>query len=136
MKEPNVVLAELIAQYRKLGDNYWEVIIPGSSHPSYRVYAGSEEAAFNKLALSSDGVVTHAIPSYDTDYNAMAEVWKVLKERGLWVAFLREWETHMGIHLGWAEGVGLEPDMVYDFLNDLPGQIDAAIKVMKEAKDV
>ena len=70
------------------------------------------------------------IPDYNTDLNAMREVWKVLKERGLWGEFLSEWAKAQGIET-WSSGVELDRNMLYDFLTDLPGQVEAAIKVLE-----
>ena len=72
----------------------------------------------------------------DTDPNAMREVWKVLKERGLWDEFLFQFRLQLWYqdklklancgdhqHYGFA--------LIHDFLNDLSGQVQAAIKVLK-----
>jgi len=59
-------------------------------------------------------------PAYNTDHNAMATVYLVLKERGLWDEFIKQWDKDRG-YAG---------DM-YAFLTDLPGQVQAAIKVLK-----
>ncbi len=65
--------------------------------------------------------------AYDIDLNAMREVWKVLKERGLWDEFLYRWDCQTdGDEPEWTES------KTYHFLNDLPGQVKAAIKVLKE----
>ncbi len=65
------------------------------------------------------------LPDYPTDLNAMCEVWKVLKERGLWVEFEVAWKSaNPTFHRPW----------LYYFLNDLPGQVKAAIKVFKGAQ--
>lgn len=64
-------------------------------------------------------------PAYDTDLNAMREVWKVLWDKGLWLTFEMAWQRQQrAIHADW----------VYEMLNDLPGQVTAAIKVFKEGK--
>ena len=72
------------------------------------------------------GKCTAKLPAYDTDLNAMREVWKVLKERGRWEDF----------YIAWAKmGDGdTSIDGFLQFLNDLPGQIKAAIKVLKEVQ--
>ena len=67
-------------------------------------------------------------PDYDTDLNAMREVWAVLKERGLWDEFLLAWQMDKDKSSSYWRA------WIYAFLNDLPGQITAAIKVLKEAK--
>jgi len=61
-------------------------------------------------------------PDYDTDLNAMREVWKVLKEQELWDDFQTE---YISLHNLWD---------LYDFLNDPLGQMKAAIKVLREAQ--
>jgi len=68
-------------------------------------------------------------PGYDTDLNAMREVWWVLKERGLWRRFMDTlWDTtDFGPRDAWT-------DELYIMLNDLPGHIKAAIQVLKEAQ--
>ena len=66
------------------------------------------------------------IPDYDTDRNAMHEVHKVLWERRLWDEFEKAYcDKVRPRHAN---------DWIYRFLNDLPGQVQAAIKVLKEAK--
>lgn len=65
------------------------------------------------------------VPEYDTDWNAMKEVWKTLEKRGLWDRFIVEWPNDSGI---------FHPTQVYQFLNDLPSQVKAAIKVLKEVR--
>ncbi len=68
-------------------------------------------------------------PKYDTDRNAMREVHKVLHERGLWDEFLDCWH---GGDLPF--GAFNEYSAMWVFLNDLPGQVQAAIQVLKEDK--
>ena len=63
----------------------------------------------------------------DTDHNAMRKVWKVLHERGLWDEF---WCAVQGKH-GHAP-TSMNSSDGYHFLNDLPGQVQAAIKVLRE----
>lgn len=63
------------------------------------------------------------LPDYDTDLNAMAEVWKVLKEKGLWDEF---------IFACFPEGWILTNESLYEFTSNFPRQIKAAIKVLKE----
>ena len=59
-----------------------------------------------------------------TDLNAMAEVWKVLHKQGLWFKFWDEW---------WDNSEQLEfCNSIYPFLNDLPGQVEAAITVLRK----
>jgi len=66
-------------------------------------------------------------PDYDTDLNAMREVWKVLYERGLWGEFYKTWDVEIdNCHTLKA------PAAFYRFLNNLPGQVQAAIKVLKK----
>ncbi len=67
------------------------------------------------------------IPAYDTDRNAMHKVHKVLKERGLWEKFI-------SLCFGKPNHIKVSRKELYIFLNDLPGQVQAAIQVMKEAK--
>jgi len=72
-----------------------------------------------------------AAPDLEHDLNALAEVWKVLKEKGLWEEF---WRTYsgMGVH-----PVGVNDTIaksVHLFLTDTKGQIEAARDVLKEAK--
>lgn len=71
-------------------------------------------------------------PAYDTDLNAMREVWHVLKERRLWEAFVAKWT---GVYSEDKPILFLDaPAWLDAFLNDLSGQIKAAIKVLKEAQ--
>ena len=76
--------------------------------------------------ISLDGTQRSAPPNYPTDLNALAEVWKVLKERGLWDEF--EQECCNKVRPSHAH------DWVYRMLMDGKGQIKAAIKVFKEAQ--
>jgi len=57
----------------------------------------------------------------DMDAADMQDVYPVLKERGLWDEFV-------GVYFACNNGSW------YHFLNDLPGQVQAAIKVLGEAK--
>jgi hypothetical protein len=59
--------------------------------------------------------------------NAMLKVWRVLKERELWDRFLREWDNYSGY-----DSDSMYYERVHFFLNDLPGQVKAAIKVLKD----
>ena len=68
-------------------------------------------------------------PAYDTDLNAMREVWKVLKERVLWDDFIAYWQSK-----GTFKWDYMKPNEVYDLFNDPTGQIKAAIEVLKEAQ--
>lgn len=71
----------------------------------------------------------HPIPDYPNDLNAMREVWQVLQERGLWDRFLHEWDNYAGY-----DSDAMYYKRVHAFLNDLPGQVKAAIKVLEEAQ--
>ena len=70
------------------------------------------------------------IPDYDTDINAMREVWKVLKEKGLWDEFCAAFDNHTFREAG----VKGDFDLRWHFVHDLTGQVKAAIKVLKEAQ--
>ncbi|MEE8470093.1 MAG: hypothetical protein V3S51_02050 [Dehalococcoidia bacterium] len=84
-----------------------------NGHPATREFMLPESADF-------------WLPAYDTDLNAMREVWKVLKERGLWDEFLYRWDCQTdGDEPEWTES------KTYHFLNDLSGQVKAAIKVLE-----
>lgn len=78
------------------------------------------------------------VPAYDTDLNAMREVWKVLKEWGLWDDFIGEFNA---IHISGRNpsyilhAIIFQPWFIFQFLNDLPGQVQAAIKVLKGANE-
>ena len=73
-------------------------------------------------------VADAALPAYDTDRNAMREVHKVLHERGLWDEFEDTFFSSNYIdYKGDCNGL-------YAFLNDLPGQVQAAIQVLKEGE--
>ena len=77
------------------------------------------------LWMKPDGGWGH-LPAYDTDLNAMREVWAVLKERGLWGRFQSTYINDVTEFL--------DDEFLYSFLNDLPGQVTAAIKVFEEAQ--
>jgi hypothetical protein len=64
---------------------------------------------------------------FDTDANSMREVWVALWKRGVWSEFL--WKA-CGFE---SEDPGelLAAD-IYLFLDDLPGQVKTAIKVLKD----
>ncbi len=71
---------------------------------------------------------THSdLPNYHTDMHAMRKVWVELWKRGVWSKFL--WKA-CGFE---AEDPGelLAAD-IYLFLDDLPGQVTTAIRVLKE----
>ena len=65
------------------------------------------------------------LPAYDTDLNAMRGAWKVLKERGLWDSFKDAWFAQLPIE-------DTAEVWEYRFFTDLPGQVEAAIKVLKK----
>lgn len=72
-------------------------------------------------------------PAYDTDLNDMRDVWKVLKEKGLWDEFYLTWEKgRVDEWEAWIDDCNYSA--YWHFLNDLPGQVKAAIQVLKEAK--
>ncbi len=74
----------------------------------------------------------HDGPCFDTDHNAMHEVHKVLYERGL---FNEAWKVYWGMSgKDNANELLSIPDCIHYWLNDLPGQVQAAIQVFKEAK--
>ena len=72
----------------------------------------------------------HDMPEYDTDHNAMLDVWEVIQERGLWKDFLATWYFKKR-HVVEYEFL-IKDDDLYRFLNDQPGQVEAAIKVLQE----
>lgn len=67
-----------------------------------------------------DGITKCFYVSDLLTFVGMSEVWKVLKEKGLWVEF-------SDLVFGKLTG----PTLIYAGLNDLPGQIKTAIKVLK-----
>jgi len=78
--------------------------------------------------IRPDQTFAYEIPDYPNDLNAMREVWKVLHERGLWHAFM---DTCFGDDFAILPAFDIDK-AVYIFLNDLPGQVEAAIKVLRE----
>ena len=113
-KERNAVLAELMG---------WEFKERKSSDSSIATDYWRKESYGSIL-------IREAPPTYDTDHNAMAEVWKVLKEKGLWSEFYRTWDVEIdNCHTLSA------PAVFYRFLTDPQSQIEAAVKVIKEEKD-
>lgn len=114
------VLAELMGYTaREITDgrqaDFWELLKPDGT----RYMSG---AANEDMAMESG-------PRFPTDLNAMREAWKVLKEQGLWDEFVDAWSNQSGM-----DGLKLFHDWLYEFLTDLPGQVKAAIKVLKEAQ--
>jgi len=117
MAEQARVLAELMG-WKLTADpyNHWKFIL--IDHLGDMVIGGNDAEE-----------VWEDIPVYDTDLNAMREVWKVLKERGLWDSFMEAWFAQLPI----MDSVEL---WLYTFLNDLPGQVEAAIKVLEKGQGV
>lgn len=68
------------------------------------------------------------VPDYDDpdEMGAWVPVWKSIKERGLWNEFIAYWQSK-----GTFKWDYMKPKEVYDLLNDLPGQVKAAIKVLE-----
>lgn len=89
-----------------------------------------KDTDFIVLMGDDPGCTFSKLPAYDTDLNAMREVWKFLKVRGL---FDRFWKTYWGMSVKpfHVENLGA---CFYHMNNDLPGQVKAAIKVLKEAQ--
>ena len=79
---------------------------------------------YGETWLSPNRKRWNRVPRFDTDLNAMREVWTVLKERGLWGKFQSAYVNDVTEFL--------DDEFLYSFLNDLPGQVEAAIKVLKE----
>lgn len=65
-------------------------------------------------------------PDYDKDHNAWVAIRLALDGKCLWSNFIAHWQSQ-GV-FPWDY---MKPSEVYGFLNDLPGQVDAAIEVMK-----
>ncbi len=112
------VLAELMG-YRVTDDPYehWQFALV--DHLGEHVIGGNDK----------DELWDH-VPAFPTDLNAMREVWKVLKERGLWDEFCAAFDNHTFREAG----VKGDFDLRWHFVHDLPGQVKAAIKVFKEAQ--
>lgn len=85
------------------------------------------------LWMRKPGEWAHA-PDYLHDHSAMHQVYPVLKERGLWPAFIGSWAVAQGIET-YGAGVDLDWRMLYDFLTDTKGQVEAAVKVLTEASN-
>lgn len=70
-----------------------------------------------------------SLPVYDTDLNAMSDVWVALDEQGLFDDF---WRTYwgIGIHAGTQETLSAA---IYIFLTDPIGQLEAATAVLRQA---
>ena len=62
----------------------------------------------------------------DTDLNALAQVWRELKERGL---FWKWMQTMFPKHHPY-----YSTSMIYNLLTDPKGQVEAAVKVLREEK--
>lgn len=106
-RDPNAVLAELLGWEYQDGSFVW-----GSTSETWRAN----------------------VPAYDTDLNAMAEVWKVLWEKELWYEFWITWrrdtkeEIRHPPSMGWYSAT-------YHFLTDPKGQVKAAIQVLAKGGD-
>jgi len=92
---------------------------------------------------SPDGIEIEPKPKYDTDHNAMAAVYPVLEKRGLWTRFVNAYKHSSHItDEDWVESYKnkdtdgvmayLNTVALYYFLNDLPGQVKAAIRVLEK----
>ena len=75
-------------------------------------------------------------PKLDTDLNAMRGVWQVLKEKGLWGEFLKVYQSNGDIIPSqFYSSIHIERERsTYHFLFDSPGQVEAAVKVLKRGK--
>lgn len=62
-------------------------------------------------------------PDYDKDHNAWVAIRLALDGKCVWRDFMDAWSFRPG-------GRRSDSDWMYAFLNDLPGQVDAAIQVM------
>lgn len=74
---------------------------------------------------------SHA-PNFKASMDAVLEfVYPVLVEKGLWKKFREQWRYEQrGRHVGsWGH------QMEWSFLNDLPGQYEAAVEVLKADRD-
>ena len=75
----------------------------------------------------------HNLHKYDTELNAMREVWKVLKEQAIWINFIDAWVLlhfeHMGVPYPNSSSLR-NAAIINAFVNDLPGQVQAAIEVL------
>ena len=71
---------------------------------------------------------------FDTEWNAMAEVWKALYNRGLWDEFLFEWVKDREVPNLYTSD--MPPKMgfntIHALLNDLSGQVFAACHVLRD----
>jgi len=70
--------------------------------------------------------INQLLPAYNTDLNAMREVWKVIYEKGQWGEFLKAWDLQDNCH-----ALKIQT-LFYRMPTDLPGQVKAAIKVLKK----
>lgn len=70
------------------------------------------------------------VADYDKDHNAWQVIRLALDGKCLWGEFVAAWAEVQGIET-YGAGADLDWRMLYTFLNDLPGQVDAAIEVMK-----
>jgi len=73
----------------------------------------------------------------DMDAADMQDVYPLLKERGLFGDMVVRWSRHKKVF--WVASLGesdegFDLDVFFAFLNDLPGQVKAAIEVLGEEK--
>lgn len=69
---------------------------------------------------------------FHNDLDDMKEVWKVLYKQDRWMEFCEAWTDEAcpkKENYGWSCG-----EWTYRFLNDLPGQVRAAIKVLRDGE--
>lgn len=64
-------------------------------------------------------------PDYDNDHEAWVLIRLALDGKCLWDDFLAYWQSQ-----GTFSWDYMKPREVYDFISDLPGQVDAAVEVM------
>lgn len=86
--------------------------------------------------FSSEKRALDSGPMYDEDLNALAAVWRELKERALWDEFWLVYVTGRRVTTDqYATPLKIEALMVYYFLTDLEGQVEAAVKVLEETSN-